>query len=138
MVRLCRNRWQPDTCGCEVEFEFDDDADAVERKHKLVKIHKACKAHADLHSYLNRTFEDAAVPFHQENKRKNMALDAYANALGLPNDETRHEKTSQNLAKWYFDENRILHIVSKGLTKTKITQVHNQLAEKFGEKTVVE
>lgn len=45
-----RNIIRPDTCGCELEFEFDDELpnDQAEASFKLWRVHKCCPRHAAL------------------------------------------------------------------------------------------
>jgi len=133
MVRICRNRWKPDTCGCDVEFEFDDDLDIATRPNKLVRVYKACPAHPDLADYIGRTWvQEATVPFHQENQRKNRALEEMGTRLGIPEDENYFNNLQKYINGWHFDANRVLHISTKGLTVNQRNQVKSAVDTRFG------
>lgn len=43
-----RTTWSPDTCGCELEYEWDDTDPPETRVHTGAVIRKACPAHASL------------------------------------------------------------------------------------------
>jgi len=139
MVRLCRNRWKPDTCTCDLEFEFDADLDGASRTHRIVNVYNACPAHTNLSSYISQTLEGTVVPFHQENQRKNYSLDEMATRLGLANDENRWTNLQQYLSRWYFDtaSPRVLHIVTKGLTSTQKSQIQTAVNTRFGAGKIV-
>ncbi len=38
--------WSPDTCGCILEYEWDDSVPAEEREYSVSKIKRKCAAHA--------------------------------------------------------------------------------------------
>jgi hypothetical protein len=65
-----RNKWSPDTCGCVVEFEFDDALPEDKRTHALHTVHQKCKAHESLPD------EKVWAVLHVENIRKNHAVGA--------------------------------------------------------------
>ena len=134
MVRMCRNQWKPDTCGCVVEFEFDADLPGETRKHKLVVVKTACPAHSDLSTHINKVLEDNVIHFHKENQRKNLALDTLATELGIPSDNTRWEKLQAYLDRWYYDTAtpRVLHIVAKGLTTQQKNRAQSAANSAFG------
>jgi hypothetical protein len=133
MVRLCRNQWNPDTCGCVVEFEFDADLPGETRTHKLVSL-IPCSAHTGDTAYINQTLEAATIPVHKENQRKNLGLDELATEVGLPNDGTRWEKLQVYLDRWYYDtaSPRVLHIVTKGLSTQQKNRAQSAVNNRFG------
>lgn len=70
-MALHRNLWSPDTCGCQIEFEFDDEVPAEERVHTGSKIVKRCPAHQEsdfdgCHDHYTTVLD--------ENQRKNILL----------------------------------------------------------------
>ena len=134
MVHLHRNTWGPDTCSCVLEYEFDEDLDPTIRTHKLVAVHNACLAHADVASHIGEVLESQTVPTHVENIRKNTGLDELAAQLGLPADSTRWEKLQQYLNRWYYDTSspRVLHIVTKGLTAQQKSRAQSAADTRFG------
>jgi hypothetical protein len=42
---IITNRWSPDTCGCELEYKWDNEQTEDTRVHNFARIVKACDAH---------------------------------------------------------------------------------------------
>lgn len=40
--------WRPDTCGCTIQYTWDDAIPGEQRSHRLVRVEKYCPAHAGL------------------------------------------------------------------------------------------
>lgn len=40
--------WRPDTCGCEIQYSWDDAVPQEEREHSLHQVTRACGMHAHL------------------------------------------------------------------------------------------
>jgi hypothetical protein len=40
--------WSPDTCGCQIEYSWDDSIDVKDRVHTCVSIRKKCEKHTHL------------------------------------------------------------------------------------------
>ena len=59
-------RWSPDTCGCVLEYEWDDSVDENHRTHSANKIVTACEAHK---GEVDKHVHFATV--HGENTHKN-------------------------------------------------------------------
>lgn len=70
------NTWKPDTCGCEIHYEWDDAApgvvtpvgdftgsDGVTRQTKKCAAHAGIETHGELHEHIGK-----------ENRSKNMML----------------------------------------------------------------
>lgn len=74
---LKRTRWQPDTCGCVIEYEWDDAVPQEERTHNYV-AHVACARHQAASATL--------ATVHSENRRKNEAVEALRVAVPLLRD----------------------------------------------------
>jgi hypothetical protein len=96
-----RTLWKPDTCDCEVEYEWDDKIPAAERTIE-VKAHKACP----LHTTAAETFAD--------NQRKNQEVDAFLNRL-----ESDGKKATALDVAWELDDKRNLTIACEkfGITE---------------------
>jgi hypothetical protein len=72
-----RTRWAPDTCDCELEYEWDTDEPEDRRVHNFSKVIKACEAHNRIvppnttaQEQLKRIYDTVL----EENQRKNQAL----------------------------------------------------------------
>ena len=61
------NRWSPDTCGCVIEYEWDDSVPDDQRVHTSVNIIKLCDKHTILG--LDKVNHYSGVL--DENRRKN-------------------------------------------------------------------
>lgn len=68
-MALKRTTWRPDTCGCEIEYEWDDAVPADARDHRARRV-SACPAHVD--ADLGNAFGKAMA----DNVKKNRAVAA--------------------------------------------------------------
>ena len=95
-------RWRPDTCGCEIEFQWDD---AVkDGPHSVHKINRSCPAH---------TFADGKDTYEavlSENKRKNIIVSEIVAAHAV-------EPEAVGFA---YNANRKLEIAVKGKSSLAI------------------
>lgn len=93
-------RWSPDTCGCVLEYEWDDSQDENTRTHSFKRIIKACPEHAAL----------AGKPHYDqvllENTRKNIAFDEIQKA---------HPQVTLDNYLWFFDKDRVLQVSLMGV-----------------------
>ena len=107
-MTLHRTLWRPDTCGCELEYSWDDEIRGVENTMKLYKVHKRCPAHVE---------EDPLMAVLEENQRKNRALseilDFFPQQLGK---DVKDEKGKfagrwfEREPPWSFTEDRTLRV----------------------------
>lgn len=67
MIR--KNTWKPDTCDCEIEYEWDDSVPQEQRTHTISNVVKACPAH-DTHNNKEDHFKSVL----DENQSKNRAI----------------------------------------------------------------
>lgn len=73
MIRT--TRWSPDTCGCVLEYSWDDSQPQDSRDHSFARAVRICEAHAS---------SDPAAAFEQvksENVVKNIAQGEFAKAI---------------------------------------------------------
>lgn len=73
------NTWRPDTCECEVTFEFDDELPLETRTH-VIKGCRNCSVHNGVAVPLNATMENDRFAPAEQNRRKNFA---HGHALNL-------------------------------------------------------
>lgn len=99
------NRWRPDTCGCVIEFSFDDEADIETMTHEWEKTIKTCPEHF---SITPGPTQYAVIL--EENQRKNVALGMVGTLATVDRDEL------QNAHSWSFDSSkpRVLTLSFKG------------------------
>jgi hypothetical protein len=113
------NIWKPDTCGCEIEYTWDDSVTQEERVHTFKKHNKVCNSHQ------NKSGEVLYTQVLGENQGKNKALGKI----------TEHfpeltEDVKQGLVKWSFDANRKLKIEVSD--KAKAAQIKIKLDSELG------
>ena len=91
-------RWSPDTCGCILEYEWDDTKNESERTHTLKNIIKKCPAHHDEPIVFNTVLD--------ENKRKNTAFHTILSEIaGIPETQlnARIEEEADTFLKTQFN-----------------------------------
>lgn len=88
-------RWSPDTCGCILEYEWDDSQDENIRTHNFKRSIKACPEHATL---AGKPLYDQVL---SENTRKNIVFDEIQKA---------HPQVILENYLWFFDKGRVLQV----------------------------
>lgn len=107
-------RWSPDTCGCTVEYEWDDAVPQDLRVHTPAAVVHRCAAHAAL--------ADAAVhaAVGSENMRKNTVEARLRSAHAI---ELVDPVTGELVWSWSFDVRRELVVdlpVLRALDRTAL------------------
>ena len=145
--------WSPDTCKCEIEYEWDDAVSQDLRIHSAHKINKACP----FHQFADKVQHYNAV--HEENTRKN---DVFSEVLekipSLYQILTSQEKNILQLmarikgdeiaildkvlrqgvkVDWSFDAQRNLIVELKGFDAQEKSQVVLLASQKFGDKVKI-
>lgn len=121
--------WRPDTCGCVIEYEWDDAVNENARTHKQVAA-VPCPAHISTASFVDGDAPNVLAKVTTENQTKNKAHSLVLEHFPKVVEETTDadgKKTKQLKAGvefgWEFDDNRELKVHVKGLTKAD----HDQL-----------
>jgi hypothetical protein len=109
--------WSPDTCGCQIEYSWDDSVDAKDRVHTCVSIRKKCEHHAylmDKHKHHNEILK--------ENQMKNKVITKITESIPsiyeeIEIDGAKHKrlKKDKNIL-WYFDNARKLCLTLEGFS----------------------
>jgi hypothetical protein len=141
-MALHRNLWSPDTCDCQIEYEFDDEVPAEERVHTGKKIVKRCEAHqqsdfTDCHDHYQAVLN--------ENQRKNVAIGhaMEVNPNMVLEDEQGNPRLHPDVRVNYVfhgkGKNRILHIdfENANLKSSHKKKMNTALISKFGSGKVV-
>ena len=84
MIR--RTRWSPDTCGCIIEFEWDDTVSADARVHTPAALVQQCALHAG--QSLQETYDDLVDENPRKNRLEARLLSAFPAQLGWTNPQT--------------------------------------------------
>jgi hypothetical protein len=118
MIRV--TRWSPDTCGCVVEYEWDDEANPETRTHAF-KAGTRCSLHAAAPG-------DHLAVVQEENTRKNLAiLIAQSVRTGLRAEDV----------VWSFDGTRRFVMTVPGATNQQKNQMRSAADLQFGPGKVV-
>lgn len=118
------NQWSPDTCGCILEYEWDDSLPAASRVHTIKSVIKACAVHDSFAGNQSGHYQSVL----RENQSKNKV---YGQLIAIP--EISEEFTidsSGNIGRrlksgirflWSFSgsgDSRILSISISGVNLT--------------------
>lgn len=116
-------RWSPDTCGCILEYEWDDAQDENTRTHSFKRIIKTCPEHAVL---AGKPHYDQVL---SENTRKNIGLNII---------QKNHPEVTDDNYLWWFDKGRILQVSLVGITlgTAKGEKLQSDFDKQFGKDKV--
>lgn len=111
---LHTTRWRPDTCGCTIEYEWDDAQPEDARVHHLSKISQ-CEHHAHLDG--PGAFEGVKG----ENRGKNKALAKLSELTGIDSRDV----------SWKFGRDRVLELDHRDL-RGRSKSVRDEVAKASG------
>ena len=133
-MTLNRTRWSPDTCGCVIEYEWDDSVPEDQRTHSLSNVVSKCPAHAALTD--NNTFSSVLDENPRKNNALNHVLDNAPTALFDVINGARQLKESINFSfSWSgIAPDRVLTISFTGITLTtnQRNAIQAALTNRFG------
>lgn len=130
-----RNLWKPDTCGCVIEFEFDDELPAEQRVHTGHTVHKICESHK---SALEG--KDAHTSYQhcsKENQKKNLSIGLIEESLSDEHFDIKEDwdgnvtKTLKWQPRFSFDSDRKLKIELHRSHKHLLTNLKKKVQDKF-------
>ena len=123
------NEWRPDTCGCVLEFFFDDEEDSTLVVHSWESTLKTCPVHTAITDGVSLY---AAVL--EENQRKNVAIGMIGTLVTVDREEI------MNASSYSFDGStpRVLTISFKHkIPAAEINGIQNAADLQFGSGLVV-
>lgn len=136
------NSWAPDTCGCKVEFQWNDATPETTTPKRLIN---GCPEHSNLSDL--QTFYDTIM---SENTRKNQTVNRFIDPVKYPSLAETISKDGNNIKqlkigieiKWSFtgsDDARILNIdlTNAPLSKSEKTEVQAWADSQFSSGKVV-
>lgn len=106
-------RWSPDTCGCVVEYEWDDAVAQNARTHSIANVVQRCARHQHV------AFDAAVDHFAQlvdENPRKNKLIVRLKTQFPAVFDAD-----GNFLGSYSFDANHVLTVIIPGITSQQRT-----------------
>lgn len=109
------NKWSPDTCGCVLQYQWDDSLPSEQRVHVALPADKLCSAHNHLTDHIEHHSKIVA-----ENQNKNRTINALLKSL--PRSEKKitldgdgnEQEDFLTPPVFSFVENRTLKIKHKG------------------------
>jgi hypothetical protein len=146
-MKLQTTTWSPDTCDCEIEYQWDDDLPQDERTHTISFVKKGCQNHRNLLPNATVTYSCILDENNKKNNTLQTALEIAPNQLAdvfLGEDgTTQYYKLKDNIVfSFSFSgtaPNRVLTITFQGITLTtqQRNAIQNKLNQKFGTGNVV-
>lgn len=129
-------KWRPDTCDCEIDYQWDDSIDLKDRTHTISKIVKACDHHKNL--LIKVEHYNVVV---DENTRKNKVfgqiLKNCPNAVEEVDDGNGNMVKKLKIGKkyeWSFDKDRNLVVNLNGFTESDKNSLKSVSQSLFGSK----
>lgn len=122
-MAIITNVWSPDTCGCQVEFTWDNTQPDISRVHTYSRTLVACPAHAGLAGL--STHWDTVL---DRNRRKNLT---YAQLLTVLATVT----PDQYAGLWSYDAAQNVLTVNgtaAGLSNAQRTNLQTKCNTQFG------
>ena len=104
-------RWSPDTCGCILEYEWDDTLDENARTHSFKKAVKLCEHHKALGA--NKAYEQVM----SENTRKNQVWGFIEDMKSKAGEKDSIPTVAIGDYTWSFDKDRKLKVGFLGKLK---------------------
>jgi len=122
-AKLQETRWSPDTCGCVVVYEWDDEKAENQRTHAFKRAERVCSAHAS-------GAADKFLTVLDENQRKNKAMKIVMDNFPelTENDAAGNPKFKQGMEPDFsFTAGRKLKIHPKGLSAAQKAHLNTVL-----------
>lgn len=122
--------WRPDTCNCEVQYEWDDAEPQETRQHTVKAVTRKCAAHQE-HGHDAQVFTRLL----NENSRKNRVLTELAIQIPEAFDEIIENGVSVKRikdgleCKWTFDDRRRLVVDLLGFKKQQKDRIISHMSE---------
>lgn len=129
-------RWSPDTCGCVIEYAWDDSLPPDQRTHALTNVVTRCSGHT---GFAGQAHLDQVIG---ENGRKNrvhgalLGMPALASTITNPDGSTSVVLKNGVTLAWSFDANRHLTITIGGATTAQRTQLQTFADSALGQGVV--
>lgn len=114
---LKTTRWKPDTCGCVLEYTWDDSVPEGQREHSPARVVTACEYHT------GKNVKEVFNKVKEENTGKNRAIARIMELSDVTEEETDREGNVTKKMKvgkridWGFDEERNIELDLIGFTE---------------------
>ena len=138
-MAMKKTLWKPDTCDCEIEYEWDDSVPENQRTHSVSRIIKQCPIHKEL-----ATSEKCFGAVLEENIRKNSFLKEIMDNISEVVEETTSAdgKTFKKLKdgleyNWSFDSARNLVVDLSKFEEQLKNKIKTLAVSKFGGKVLI-
>lgn len=125
MIR--KTQWSPDTCGCILEYSWDDTQDENIRVHKFSKVIVLCDYHKTLAP--NNAYDQVL----SENTRKNMVWGIIEDLKTKAGEKDAIQTITIEDYTWSFDASRKLKVGFLGKLKAgEKSELQSLCNTKFG------
>lgn len=124
-------RWSPDTCGCVVEYDWDDSVDAKDRTHVLNKITR-CPFHENLAK--NAAYSAVLDENQTKNKVHGLVVENFpelVNEVKNPDGSISKQLKPEIKFNFSFDVDRKLQVELVGATETHKTKLKDLVDTKI-------
>ena len=126
--------WSPDTCGCEIEYDWDTEVPQASRTHTLKQINKRCPAHSA------GTLADEYAAVVDENTRKNILrgrmLEDFP-ALAIVDGDGNKDFIAGVSFNWEFDDQRVLVVTLPNVPPPVLANIQSLADSTFGAGKVI-
>ena len=129
--------WRPDTCGCDVVYQWDNDLPPGQRVFTVHSVRRRCAAHSGL--------SDSALltALLDQNRRKNHMYTLMAEALEYLDGEGYPDENAFVIAHqvtWWFTgsgSERVLHVSVANINQGQRNKAQKAADDYFGSGKVV-
>lgn len=139
--------WSPDTCDCELKYEWDDTKNEDERVHSISFVNRSCNSHRNLLPNAVVTYSCVLDENNKKNKTLQTSLESAPNQLADvftgEDGVTQYYQLKNNIIfSFSFSgtaPNRVLTVTFIGVTLTNQQKnaIQNKLNNLFGTGNVV-
>ena len=133
---LHANIWSPDTCGCQIEFEFDDELPAETRTHTAKRIIKKCEVHSTSDIMDRHDHYDTVL---KENQTKNIVHGHFLETFPEHTEDVTDTQNNSTHLMLPSGKNRVLHVsfVGANIPQNKKKDWEKKVHDRVGHNKVV-
>lgn len=130
--------WRPDTCDCEIEYEWDTDDNQTNRVHTFKQANKKCQFHVSVNgnAHWNQVLDENQT----KNKVEALVLENFSElieeVINSAGDKIKRLKPAVQY-KWSFNQNRKLEVDFTGMDNNQRITLKNLCDTNLGLNKVI-